>query len=389
MSGLVSMRFARRRSAGAVLARRVAVVDRRLARACTPNACSDRAWSCASALAGYRYSARARASRESTSSVGSWKHSDLPDAVPVVTIVGPLPRGLERLGLVAPEEVDAARAQRRRARRGAASCGQRDHARGSRACCDAWRTSRSSARPASSSASHGSMSRTRATPSIARRCACGCRSRGRTPNHRRRIAAARKLALAASTAALDLARLLPRPPTPPTSATRPRTRAAAATRSAATPSTRTRPRFLRGAQMRVGNGNGKGLVNARRAPRRCARAAAGDGGDGGGGDDRRRRRLSSDGGFNPPMPASLRCVFYDPEAVDAGSRLSERAFEAVRAEADVFALAATTRRSRRGDSRRYRDARSRSSCARWSTASRRGVGAALARAARRVGDPPS
>ena len=29
------------------------------------------------------------ASRQSTSSVGSWKHSDLPDAVPVVTIVGP------------------------------------------------------------------------------------------------------------------------------------------------------------------------------------------------------------------------------------------------------------------------------------------------------------
>ena len=40
------------------------------------------------------------------------------------------------------------------------------------------------------------------------------------------------------------------------------------------------------------------------------------------------------------MPASLRCVFYDPDAVDAGSRLSLRAFEAcVRADVQVFALA--------------------------------------------------
>ena len=37
--------------------------------------------------------------------------------------------------------------------------------------------------------------------------------------------------------------------------------------------------------------------------------------------------------------AKLRCVFYDPDAVDAGSRLSERAFEACeRAEIAVFAL---------------------------------------------------
>jgi hypothetical protein len=40
------------------------------------------------------------------------------------------------------------------------------------------------------------------------------------------------------------------------------------------------------------------------------------------------------------MSAALRCVFYDPEAVDAGSRLSERAFEAcARADVEVFALA--------------------------------------------------
>src|SRR4051812_18223884 len=40
------------------------------------------------------------------------------------------------------------------------------------------------------------------------------------------------------------------------------------------------------------------------------------------------------------MPASLRCVFYDPQTVDAGSRLSERAFEACeRADVEVYALA--------------------------------------------------
>ena len=37
--------------------------------------------------------------------------------------------------------------------------------------------------------------------------------------------------------------------------------------------------------------------------------------------------------------AQLRCVFYDPDEVNAGSRLSQRAFEACeRAEVDVFAL---------------------------------------------------
>jgi hypothetical protein len=40
------------------------------------------------------------------------------------------------------------------------------------------------------------------------------------------------------------------------------------------------------------------------------------------------------------MPAALRCVFYDPDVVDAGSHLSERAFEACeRADVNVFALA--------------------------------------------------
>ena len=40
------------------------------------------------------------------------------------------------------------------------------------------------------------------------------------------------------------------------------------------------------------------------------------------------------------MPPPLRCVFYDPEAVDAESHLSARAFEAcARAGVEVFALA--------------------------------------------------
>ena len=40
------------------------------------------------------------------------------------------------------------------------------------------------------------------------------------------------------------------------------------------------------------------------------------------------------------MPASLRCVFFDPDAIDADSRLSERAFEAcARAGVEAFALA--------------------------------------------------
>src|SRR3954447_11569199 len=43
----------------------------------------------------------------------------------------------------------------------------------------------------------------------------------------------------------------------------------------------------------------------------------------------------------PRMPASLRCVFYDPDAVDAGSHLTARAFEAcARAEVAVFELKA-------------------------------------------------
>ncbi|MBE2317301.1 hypothetical protein DVA67_015070 [Solirubrobacter sp. CPCC 204708] len=40
------------------------------------------------------------------------------------------------------------------------------------------------------------------------------------------------------------------------------------------------------------------------------------------------------------MPASLRCVFYDPDIVDPGSRLNDMALEAcARADVQVFALA--------------------------------------------------
>src|SRR4051795_188958 len=48
-----------------------------------------RAWSCASALVGYRYSARAVGLVSSAWSAGRLKHSDLPDAVPVVTMKSP------------------------------------------------------------------------------------------------------------------------------------------------------------------------------------------------------------------------------------------------------------------------------------------------------------
>ena len=61
MSGLVRIRLRALADRGPLRARRVAVVDRRPDRACAGrSACSARAWSWASALVGYRYSARAR-----------------------------------------------------------------------------------------------------------------------------------------------------------------------------------------------------------------------------------------------------------------------------------------------------------------------------------------
>src|SRR3954454_2463746 len=54
-----------------------------------PSALIARAWSWASAFVGYRYSARAVGLVSSACSVGRLKHSDLPDAVPVVTMKSP------------------------------------------------------------------------------------------------------------------------------------------------------------------------------------------------------------------------------------------------------------------------------------------------------------
>ncbi len=74
----------------ALLARRVAVVDRRAQLLVQPEARAARAPGPARAPSSGRGRAPGRAGRASSvSSVGSWKHSDLPDAVPVVTIVGP------------------------------------------------------------------------------------------------------------------------------------------------------------------------------------------------------------------------------------------------------------------------------------------------------------
>src|SRR5215217_3172934 len=97
-------------------------------------------------------------SRHSTSSVGSWKHSDLPDAVPVVTIVGPA-----QAAWTASAWWDQRRSMSR-PRSASATSGWSSAGIGAsepgRALTAAWVTSRSSVRPASSSSSQGSMSRT-------------------------------------------------------------------------------------------------------------------------------------------------------------------------------------------------------------------------------------
>ena len=75
----------------------------------------------------------------------------------------PRPGGVQRLGLVRPQPLDAARAQRL-GDLGMQLVGQRDGARAARRFCAACMTSRSSSRPAASSSSQGSMSRTTAIP---------------------------------------------------------------------------------------------------------------------------------------------------------------------------------------------------------------------------------
>src|SRR5215211_7088066 len=132
-----------------------------------PNACSARAWSWASALDGYRYNARALASRLSTSSVGSWKHSDLPDAVPVVTIVGPAHAACTACAWWEYSR-SMPRAASAPATAGCSSSGSATAFPGRRFSA-ACMTSRSSSRPARSSSSHGWMSRTTLTSSDARR----------------------------------------------------------------------------------------------------------------------------------------------------------------------------------------------------------------------------
>jgi len=72
-----------------------------------------RAWSWASALVGYRYRARAVGLVSSACSAGRLKHSDFPEAVPVVTMNSPSIARLDGLGLVGVERLDPVRPQRR------------------------------------------------------------------------------------------------------------------------------------------------------------------------------------------------------------------------------------------------------------------------------------
>ena len=120
--------------------------------------------------------ARARApARQRTSSVGRLKHIDLPEAVPVVTIVGPSGGGVDGVGLVGVEPLDAHALRARRARPGAAPAAASTSLAWPGPSC-ASRTSRPSARPSSSSALHGSVWRS---------LAMGCDSRGDGPRRAR------------------------------------------------------------------------------------------------------------------------------------------------------------------------------------------------------------
>jgi hypothetical protein len=90
------------------------------------------------------------------------KHSDLPDAVPVVTIVGPAQAACSASAWwLHRKSMPLLRSAERTS--GCSSSGIACM-RGGLAFSIAWRTSRSSARPASSNSSQGSMSRTIAMP---------------------------------------------------------------------------------------------------------------------------------------------------------------------------------------------------------------------------------
>ena len=109
-----------------------------------------------------------------------------------------------------------------------------------RSCSIAWRTSRSSSRPRSSSSSQGSMSRTMATHPILR--AADVLPIGKNPHPPKEHPLDRSQAHPGGLGRHTRPRLRCPPPRPrPTSATRPRTPTRAATPSTAARSTRTRP----------------------------------------------------------------------------------------------------------------------------------------------------
>ena len=81
----------------ALLARRVAVVDGRADRLVQPEAAQRARLVLGERLGRVEVEGPRARSEVRTSSVGSWKHSDLPEAVPVVTIVGPSKRLGQRL----------------------------------------------------------------------------------------------------------------------------------------------------------------------------------------------------------------------------------------------------------------------------------------------------
>ena len=85
-----------------LLARRVAVVDRRARARSTPSACSARAWSWASAFVGYRYSARARGVAAQHVERRQVEAQRLAGRGAGGDDRRPRPRRVQRLGLVAP-----------------------------------------------------------------------------------------------------------------------------------------------------------------------------------------------------------------------------------------------------------------------------------------------
>ena len=186
----------------------------------------------------------------------------------------PLPGGLERLGLMAPEEVDPAPRRARCARRGAATPAARPAAGSARAPSPGARAARPRAR------GPGARPRARARerwPRI-RSYDATAADKGRTPILRRSLP---PCSFASSPWRPPPSRSpspsRPPPPPRPTSATRPRTPTRAATPSTVARSTRTRPPRLRGSpdarRQRPRQGPGqRGLPLARAAHVRSDRS---------------------------------------------------------------------------------------------------------------------